>query len=235
MTMIQPIERNRQVIGWNVTLDAPASSDAMFSTAIMVDVMIDDLPIPNYPTDHQIIHVARIKTQPAVPPKRLKRRRCVKTAWSKAHDVCQVAAQENGLDIELVVSLLPDALATLTAEWEATEVPKRRARELTGLTLRDVERIERHGADYSDLAHFDEFANELAYECPELNWSVDDANSDNLWALLHMPAVRKPARYGQETIDRACEFAADRFRGEIEFAEWSEDDTFEPTAEYVPF
>ena len=225
---IEPIEKRGAIVGWRVCFDC----DNVLKSCV---VMLDQLPIPSAPTVHQIAHVAKLRFSPAKPVKRIRRRLTEKTIWTKSHEACQATAQRYEIDLDKLVEFLPGALESLTVEFEARELAKRTARSLTGLNNRDCERISDSGRDCSTIPHFDEHAQELCELHPELNWSMDDANSEKLFALLLEPLKRKPARLSPETIERAAEFLTGRYRHEIEFAEWSDDQSFEPTAELIPF
>lgn len=236
MPTIQPIQQSGRVIGWNVTIERE-QPQAMFCVNDIVPVLLEELPIPDYPTAHQIEHVARVKLSPPKPPCKLRRRSADRTTWSKAHEVCRDVALRDGLRIDQLVDALPGALETLQHEYEQIEQARQTARAMTKLSRKAVQRVDDQYQDYTSIQGFDCIAQELPMIHPELNWPADDptGNSARLWDLLHTADMKRPTRLSQETIERAAELVADRLRGEIEFAEWSDNDSLSDDADSVPF
>lgn len=213
MNSIEPIEENSAVIGWRV----------QFEDCNLIrecQVMLSDLPLPQFPTDGQILHVAKRAFATPKPVGRIKRKLTEKTIWTTAHRECQAIAIRDSLKIDDVVELLPDALEMVTAEWESRELAKREARRITGLTARDCAKIEEQYRDYSTVPHFDEHCQELAMTHPELGWNSWEDNGQAMWELLSEANKRKPGRFSPEVIERAAEIVAHNCRSSFEFAEW---------------
>lgn len=224
---------------WEVTI--PMRGD--FHIVHTVIVESSDLPAPLFPTSHMIAHVARSRVSNP-PPKAIKARspkaRSIpsniasneleaisddirsQSKWTKAHDVCQTAAQQNGISVDLLADTLPDAYSQLMSEFELIAPAKLEAHNRIGLTVKQIEILERNGTDYSNLSRFDDIASNMALEFPELGWSWEDACSQQLWDLLHLPMPKRPTQYGQSTVERAVELLTQRYNdSEIEFAEWN--------------
>jgi hypothetical protein len=228
---ITPIEQNSMVIGWTVCLASCVDFHALHT----VTVLVGELPVPRMPTTHQIIHVARVKVAPPVPPKPLKRARKAGDKWTAAHEHALPVAQRYGLDVDLVVNTIPDAVATLEAERDAIAPAIENARKITGLDPAKIERIENRYLDHSTIPHFDEHAQEMAYAHPELNWNPSEDCSPLLWELLKQAIPKRAGRYSEATLVRAAELAADRCRDEVEFSEWSDvEPAFDDSSE-APF
>ncbi len=100
----------------------------------------------------------------------------------------------------------------------ARELAKQQARKLTGLTAGDLARVENMGHDVasqlggalgSKVGHFDEFAQEIAREYPELELGdPDDRGADlagNLWDVLREGAQSVPPPYHPDIIGEAQE------------------------------
>jgi hypothetical protein len=103
--------------------------------------------------------------------------------------------------------LLKDA-AEYHGEYEAA---KKAARKLTGLTGGDMARLENAGYDYTAgrkvggktgerLARFDEFAQEIAREYPELGWGDPDSPHGDLGAAL-WDLIREGKQAGEDPFD----------------------------------
>lgn len=228
---ITAIEQNSMIVGWEVSLATCVDFHALHT----VTVLVSELPVPRMPTPHQIIHVARVKVEPPKPPKPLKRARKSADKWTVAHEHALPVAQRYGLDVDLVVNTIPDAVATLDSEREAVAPAIENARKITGLDPAKIERIENQYRDHSTIPHFDEHAQEMAYAHPELNWNPSDDCSILLWELLKRAIPKRAGRYSEGTLVRAAELASDRCTAEVEFSEWSEAEAEFTDVECVPF
>jgi len=228
---IKPIEQGSLIVGWEVSI--PSHVD--FHVVHTVIVLVSDLPVPRMPTAHQIIHVAKIKSAPPVPPKKLKRSQKAADRWTTAHEHALPIAQRFGLDVDLVVNTIPDAVATINAEREAIAPAIENARKITGLDPAKIERIENAYRDHSTIPHFDEHAQEIAYAHPELNWNPSEDCSLLLWELLKNPLLKRAGRYSEPVLTRAAELASDRRNAEVEFSEWSETEPAFDDLSEVPF
>lgn len=104
--------------------------------------------------------------------------------------------------------------------FKQREEIKAQARKLTGLTMGDVARLENQGFDYTSsqrvggvtgqkLAHFDEFAQEVARQFPEAGLGdPDDPREDfgaNLWAMLR--EGRKSPPRPEDYLESAAKLA----------------------------
>lgn len=219
------------IVGWTVCI----AERVDFHVVHTVTVMVDELPVPRMPTTHQIMHVARVKVALPAPPKPLKRARKTTDKWTVAHDHALPVAQRYGMDVDLIVDTIPDAMATINAERESIAPAIENARKITGLDPAKIERIENQYLDHSTIPHFDEHAQEMAYVHPELNWNPSEDCSLLLWELLKQAIPKRAGRYTEATLIRAAELASDRCKGDVEFSEWCEIETAFEHAEAVPF
>ena len=213
MTTIQAIEENSCVVGWSVSLE----ENGLIREC---QVMVSDLLVPSFPTDNQILHVARRSFATPNPVGKIKRKLTERTVWTAAHRASRAAAVQLSLDVDKIVELLPDALELLLTEWESRELAKREARRITGLTARDCAKIEEEYRDYSTVPHFDEHCQELAMSHPELGWNSWEDNGQAMFQLLSEPNKRKPGRFSPEVVERAAEIVAHNCRSSFEFSEW---------------
>lgn len=245
--------------GWDVTYEI----HDMFTVRRCEWVSADSIPVPNYPTIHQIAHVLR--TRQDAPKSRTKPRKglTIKTSkrptkrfcnaiakrddvsaytlaklatWTSAHDACQAVAIRDSLDLDSLVEFLDSALESLKWEYDSREHAKRTARKRTGLTSQACERISNDYRDYSTIEGWDIIAEEIAADHPELGWYPSDtSNGQKLWELVSEENHRKPKRLDPATIQRAAEMLATRYRSDVSFAEWQDDQTFEAASEPIPF
>jgi GNAT superfamily N-acetyltransferase len=134
-------------------------------------------------------------------------RRAVKSA-AKEHDLPE-------RDLHDAVEFVHSERAKIHGEREAA---KESARKKTGLTAGDISRVANAGHDYSSahkvggatgdkLRHFDEYAQEVAREHPELGLGDPDdphANfSEGLWNVLSEGKLETPAKHHPDTIEEA--------------------------------
>ncbi|MCP4535784.1 MAG: DUF935 family protein [Chloroflexi bacterium] len=94
------------------------------------------------------------------------------------------------------------------------EVAKQSARQLTGISAREVSRIENAGYDYASawklggatggkMRFFDEYTEEVAREYPELGIT----NADDLWNILGEGVQRPPQPWDTDILREAAELA----------------------------
>lgn len=136
---------------------------------------------------------------------------------------------------------IADAIEFVHGERKRThderEAAKEQARKLTGLSAGDISRLANSGHDYASgakaggltgqkLAHFDEFAQELARNHPELGLGdPDDSRADfgrRLWDVLQEGKREAPAKHHQDTVDEAVQLLHQNAR-------------YAPSVEEVPF
>lgn len=106
-------------------------------------------------------------------------------------------------------------------QFEAREYAKQAARALTGLTSRDISRLENSGLDHAcgpaaggvtgqKLRHFDAMAQEAARQLPELGLGDPDDPTENfaarLWSILSEGKQRLPARYDENILTQAARY-----------------------------
>lgn len=117
---------------------------------------------------------------------------------------------------------LNDAIDYLLEEKQTDirnrEAAKARARQLTGLTAGDIGRLENAGHDYASgikaggrageiLRHWDEYAQEIATEHPDLGWGDSVNTSQALWDLIREGARHVPSRHDPEVLQQAAHLA----------------------------
>lgn len=99
------------------------------------------------------------------------------------------------------------------------EQAKEHARKLTGLTAADISRLSNAGHDYASgmkaggvtgerLRHFDEFAQEMAREYPELGLGDPDSGSNTsqrLWDVLGEGKLSAPQKHHEDTVQEAVD------------------------------
>lgn len=160
--MITPLTTRGKLIGWNVDIDGT-----------IVRVELADLPIPSFPTDHQIIHTAKSKL-----------------AGIPADHVALVDAIESIHSMEL-------------ANWEQSESIRRRCVKLANVDWRKVSKIENGYRDHSTVIGFDQACRSAAYEIPELGWNPDDENGAAMWEIVSRRPAPKPRKTDKSIRDSA--------------------------------
>lgn len=150
------------VIGWTVTIGRES-----------VDVDVDDLPAPGFPTIHQILHTARAKAQ-GMPADRV----ALALATDAAHELA-------------------------LANWEQSESIRRDCVRLSGIDWRKVSRIENAYLDHSTVIGFDSAAKSAASEIPELGWDPEADNGAALWEIVSRRPMARPKRTDDAIVNDA--------------------------------
>ncbi len=158
-----PIVSRRQLIGWNVDVNGE-----------LVKVLISDLPIPDYPSVHQIRHAARAKLI-GEPADKIALALAIDEAWEMA--VC---------------------------EWNRSETIRRACVRLAGCDYKKACQLINRGECWDSLLRFDLAAVSAAYEIPDLGWNPEESNCDALWEIVSTKAARKPQRADHAIRMSAC-------------------------------
>jgi hypothetical protein len=154
--------RRGKLIGWTVMVDAES-----------VKVLLTDLPVPEFPTIHQIRHTARAKLS-GIPAD--------KVAFAMAKDECHAMALH---------------------EWERVESIRKACCKLANMDWRKCGKVEDSYRDHSTVIGFDTAAKSAAYELPELGWNPDDDNGDALWSIISTRPAARPRISDHSTTQMA--------------------------------
>lgn len=131
-------------------------------------------------------------------------------------------AEDHGLAPDELLAALEWVKQDAQEKWTLREPARQHARQLTGLTQRDTARLANQGFDYTSakrvkgatgerLAHWDEFAQEVAREHPELGWGDPDNPRVDLgaalWDLIDEGAQKAPTAQTPEMLRDAANLA----------------------------
>lgn len=166
---LKPIAKRGQIVAWQVTIGAES-----------IRVELAELPAPNYPTIHQIIHTAESKLQ-GIP----------------ADKVALAMAIDQAYEIAL-------------AEWDRSERLRKACCRLANLDWRKTPKIENElGRDHSRVIGFDIACQSAAYALPELGWDPSEDNGAAMWEIVSQRPAVKPKRTDstirQSAIDSLCQ------------------------------
>lgn len=153
-------------------------------------------------------------------PKGLQRRSIKKLTQgpSKREQAIRESAASHGVGRKELSKMVDAVWAEERELSKEREAAKRLAREMTGMTERDVARIENSGRDHSTVPRFDEVADEIANTYPGI---LDgDDPSAALWDLLREGKHDLPAKHDPAIVDAAAErilAAQRREENDVEF------------------
>lgn len=136
---------------------------------------------------------------------------------SRAAKVANVATTE-------VLKMMPDAHRFLTEQAEHRERAKERARKLTGMNAGTLAKIENAYRDYSTVPGFDEAANVIAMDHPELGLDPDDTDTPAaIWELIREGKQEAPAMHSEEVAELAASWLKSSKGGKKTKAEEDDD------------
>lgn len=173
-------------------------------------------------------------TNPNAPPRHVSAVNPKTVAGAAIHE----AAKEHGVD--------PDELAEVAREMHSQklepilyrEAAKAHAREATGLTMRDISRMENKGHDFNSarvggvtgakVKKFDTIARELAHQYPDILGSVSDGEDtidhvSPLWDLIREGKAVLPKLHDSDNLRDAADYLHNHSRND------------EPTHDYGEF
>jgi hypothetical protein len=102
---------------------------------------------------------------------------------------------------------MPEAHQFLKNQAELRERAKDRARKLTGLNAGVLSQIENAHRDYSTVPGFDEAANAVAMEHPELGLDPDDSDTPAaIWELIREGKEDAPTLHSPEVAKLAADW-----------------------------
>jgi phage gp29-like protein len=134
-------------------------------------------------------------------------------------------ANEYGVAPDDLNDALDYVLEENQKETRNREAAKAQARQLTGFSAGDIARLENAGHDYASgnkvpgrageiLRHWDQFAQEVASEHPDLGWGERVNSSQALWDLIKEGARHVPSRNDPDILRQAANIAL-AHRGDV--------------------
>jgi hypothetical protein len=107
---------------------------------------------------------------------------------------------------------------------EHRERAKDRARKLTGMNAGTLAKVENSYRDYSTVPGFDEAANVIAMEHPELGLDPDDSDTPAaIWELIREGKQEAPAMHSEEVAELAASWLKSSKGGKKAKAEEDDD------------
>jgi len=123
------------------------------------------------------------------------------------HQHASKFAKLAGVSTADVLKLMPEARDFINQQNELRERAKDRARKLTGLNAGVLSQIENAHRDYSTVPGFDEAANAVAMEHPELGLDPDDSDTPAaIWELIREGKEDAPTLHSPEVAKLAADW-----------------------------
>jgi len=127
------------------------------------------------------------------------------TLTAKQHAAATAAARQHGVKVPDILAAIPSAHSHHAEMHKAREAIKTSARQALGLNAGDLARMENQGLDYTSIPRFDEFAEEVLMEHPELGLHRDsDDASGAIWDLIREGKKAAPTKHSEDVVTMAA-------------------------------